>query len=168
MIRAGIFGPEERLELVEGEIVEMSPQDPPHSVGVQLVGEELRREFPAGFHVRAQLPMALSDDSEPEPDLAVVRGDIRDYVAEHPATAVLVVEVAYSTLVFDRRRKARIYARAGIPDYWIVNVPRRVLEVYREPRPDGTYAQVRRFGESDSVSPLAQPDAQIRVSALLP
>ena len=168
MIKAGIFGPEERVELIEGEIVEMSPQDPPHSVGVLVVEEALRRAFPVGFHVRAQLPLALDDDSEPEPDLAVVRGDIRDYVANHPATAVLIVEVAHSTLDYDRRRKARIYARAGIPEYWIVNVLERVVEVYREPRPNGTYADVQRLGEADSVSPLAKPDAWLEVRALLP
>jgi Uma2 family endonuclease len=168
MIKAGIFGPDERIELVEGEIVEMSPQDPPHSVGVLVVEEALRRAFPVGFHVRAQLPLALDDDSEPEPDLAVVRGDIRDYVANHPATAVLIVEVAHSTLDYDRRRKARIYARAGIPEYWIVNLVDRVVEVYREPQSDGTYAVVERFGDADTVSSLTKPDSLIDVNALLP
>jgi len=168
MIKAGIFGPDERIELVEGEIVEMSPQDPPHSSGVRLVEEALRRVFPAGFDVRAQLPLVLDDGSEPEPDLAVVPGTIRDYLTNHPSTAILVVEVAHSTLDYDRHRKGRIYARAGIPEYWIVNLVDRVVEVYREPQSDGTYAVVQRLGEADTVSPLAKPTAWIELSALLP
>jgi len=95
MIEAGIFGPEERVELIEGEIVEMSPEDPAHSVGIQLAAEALRLAFGTGFHIRVQLPMAL-DDSEPEPDVAVVRGSIRDFRDSHPSTAVLIVEVADS------------------------------------------------------------------------
>lgn len=167
MIEAGIFRPDERVELIEGEIVEMSPQDPAHSVGIRLAEEALRRAFPSGFDVRTQLPLAL-DDSEPEPDVAVVLGSIRDYLASHPATAVLVVEVADSSLDFDRRRKGRMYARHGIPEYWIVNLLDRVVEVYREPRPEGSYSVVRRFTEADSLTPLKSPDLRIPVSTLLP
>jgi len=167
MIDVGILGPEDRVELIEGEIVEMSPQKPPHSVCVQLAEEALRAVFAAGFDVRAQLPLAF-DDSEPEPDLAVVPGSIRDYLAEHPSTAVLVVEVADSTLDFDRRRKGRMYARAGIPEYWLVNLVDRVIEVYREPRPEGSYTFVQRLGENDTITALAAPNAKIAVSALLP
>jgi len=168
MIRAGIFGPEENVELVEGEIVEMTPQKPSHSAGVRLVEEALRRTFGTGFDVRTQLPLALTDDSEPEPDVAVVRGSIRDYVAGHPTTAVLVVEIADASLLFDRRRKGRLYARAGIQEYWIVNLIDRVLEVYRNPLPQGRYGIVQRHGENDTISPLANPAAQINVGALLP
>jgi Uma2 family endonuclease len=167
MIDAGILGPSDRVELIEGEIIEMSPQKPPHAVCVQLAEVALRRAFREGFHTRVQLPLALAD-SEPEPDLAVVRGSIRDYLAEHPTTAVLVVEVADATLDYDRRRKARVYARAGIPEYWLVNLVDRVVEVYREPYPDDSYAQVQRFGATNSVSPLAAPRAQIEVEAMLP
>ncbi|HUX88209.1 MAG TPA: Uma2 family endonuclease [Chloroflexota bacterium] len=167
MIEAGIFGPEERVELIEGEIVGMSPQDPSHSVSIQLAAEALHSAFRTGFHIRVQLPMAL-DDSEPEPDVAVVRGNIRDFRDSHPSTAVLLVEVADSSLEFDRRRKGRVYARNRIPEYWIVNLLDRTVEVYREPRLDGNYALVQQFTEADSLSPLASPDTSILVSTLLP
>jgi Uma2 family endonuclease len=83
--------------------------------------------------VRAQGPVALDDDSEPEPDVTVVCGAPRDYLAEHPSRPALIVEVAHSSLAFDRRRKGGLYARAGIAEYWIVNLVGRVLEVYRQP-----------------------------------
>jgi len=167
MIEAGIFTPEDRVELVEGEIVEMSTQTPTHATAVQLAAEALRTAFGTALSIRVQLPLAL-DDSEPEPDVAIVAGSIRDYLRAHPTTALLVVEIADSTLDFDRRRKPRIYARAVIPEYWIVNLPDRRVEVYREPGPDGSYTRARHLGASDSINPLADPSAAIAVSSLLP
>jgi len=174
MAEAGIFAPGERVELIEGEIIAMTPQKGPHATAVSLVYESLRSAFKAGFYVRQQLPLTLDPASEPEPDVAVVRGNPRDYVQDHPPTALLVIEVADATLEFDRGRKAGLYARAGIPDYWIVNLPDRVLEVYRDPGPlaDGPaehgYRSIRRIGPPDSVAPLASPAAHVRVADLLP
>jgi Uma2 family endonuclease len=166
---AGVFNPEERLELIEGEIFRMSPQDSPHATGCDLTEDALREIFGRGYRVRTQKPLSLGDDSVPEPDLAVVRGNVRDFAIAHPATAVLVVEVADSSLRFDRGRKARLYARAGIPDYWILNLPGRVLEVHRDPDPgNGLYRQITRHGENESVSPLVAPAAAILVRDLLP
>src|ERR1700680_355083 len=105
LIGAGILSPEERVELLEGEIVRMWPQNPAHALAIRNTEETLRAIFRTGFDVRVQMPFVGGGDSEPEPDVAVVRGHRRDYFQAHPATAVLVVEVADSTLDYDRRRK---------------------------------------------------------------
>ena len=140
LVAVGVLGEDERVQLVEGEIVEMSPQGAWHATAVRLVEEALRRAFGEGFDVRVQLPLALGPDSEPEPDVAVVRGGPRDYRDRHPTgqDTVLVVEVAESTWRFDRERKAKVYAGAGIEEYWILNLEGRVLEVYRGPEGEGT------------------------------
>lgn len=166
--QAGLFAPDERVELIEGEIVEMSPQDPEHSTAIVVGEETLRSAFGADYHVRSQLPLALGDDSEPEPDLAVVQGPRRAFAASHPSTASLVVEVSDSSLPFDRDRKGPMYARAGIPEYWIVNIVDHLLEVYRVPRADVGYATRLLLTSSDVISPLALPTARIEVREMLP
>lgn len=168
-IEAGVFGPEERLELLNGEIVVMSPQLGPHASGSSLVVEALRAAFGPGWVIREQKPLSLGQVSEPEPDVAAVRGAIRDFVREHPRSAGLVVEVADTSVRLDRTDKAEIYARAGIPEYWILNLPGRCLEVRRDPDPaQGEYRQLTTHGEDGAVSPLAAPDASIAVRDLLP
>ena len=174
LIETGVFHPEERVELIDGELVVMTPQKSVHATAVRLVDEMLRMAFGSGHDVRAQLPLALDPDSEPEPDVAVVAGTPRDYRNAHPTTALLVVEVADTTLAFDRERKGSLYARAGIAEYWIVNLADRVLEVCRDPGPVASaqygwsYRVTERLSASDSVSPLAAPQARIAVSDLLP
>ena len=169
-----IFQPGERLELIDGLLVLREPQYSPHAVGTQLVLRALDRAFGAGWNVRSQLPIALDDMSEPEPDAAVVPGDPRDYRDAHPERPVLIVEVSQSRLAFDRRQKASLYARAGIADYWVVNLVDRVLEVYREPvaapaAPYGfRYRSVTRLRPPATVTPLAAPSAAICVADLLP
>lgn len=169
-----IFQPGERLELIDGLLVLREPQYSPHAVGTQLVLRALDRAFGAGWNVRSQLPIALDDMSEPEPDAAVVPGDPRDYRDAHPERPVLIVEVSQSRLAFDRRDKASLYARAGITDYWVVNLVDRVLEVYREPvaapaAPYGfRYRSVTRLRPPATVTPLAAPSAAIPVADLLP
>jgi len=171
---AGVFAPGERVELIEGEIVQMTPQKSLHASGVYVVHEVLRGVFAVGFIVRAQLPLALDPDSEPEPDTAVVRGTWRHYVEAHPAVAVLVIEVSDTTLEFDRGPKAWMYAKAGIPEYWIVNLIGRVLEVHRDPGPvsegstDHRYRSVQRLAPHQSIRPLGAPDREVRVADLLP
>lgn len=167
MVEAGILGPEDRVELVAGEILTMSPQNSPHATAVRLVENALRFAFPAGHDVRAQLPLALSEDSEPEPDVMVVAGSPRDYRDAHPSTALLVVEIGDSTLSLDRGLKKSIYARAGIPEYWILNLLSGVLEVYREPR-DGEYASASTLGPRDTICPLSSPAVTVLVADLLP
>ena len=169
----GLFGSDERLELIEGLIVRKVTQNIPHSTAVQLVEDALRVALP-GHAYRVQMPLALSDFCELEPDVAVVRGSARDYAAAHPQTAVLVAEVADSSLVVDRSTKASLYARAGIAEYWILNLPDRMLEVHRDPalmseQPLGhQYRSVLRLSTDQSVSPLGAPQAVIPVSELLP
>jgi Uma2 family endonuclease len=166
---AGVFGPGERLELIEGEIVCMSPQNPPHATASDLTESALRKVFRSGYRVRVQKPLMLSAATEPEPDIAVVRGGARDYLSRHPTTAVLVVEVADSTLAFDQRAKSELYARARIPEYWVLNLPQRQLEVNLDPDPvAGQYGSTIVLGENEEVSPLAAPSAKIVVRDLLP
>jgi Uma2 family endonuclease len=173
LAETGIFHPEERVELIDGELVLMTPQKSVHATAVRLVEDALRIAFGSGYDVRAQLPLALDPDSEPEPDVAVVAGAPRDYRDAHPATALLVVEVADTTLTFDRERKGSLYARAGIAEYWIVNLADRLLEVYRDPAPapsaqyGWSYRVTQRLSPSDSVNPLATSQARIAVSDLL-
>ncbi|HUY91490.1 MAG TPA: Uma2 family endonuclease, partial [Pirellulales bacterium] len=134
MIDAGILGENERIELLEGGILHMSPRGPRHVFAVQELAARLAPLLPADWHLRSQDPLTLAE-SEPEPDLAIVRGARRAYAARHPVAGEvgLVVEVADSSLEFDRSVKQRIYAAAGIPEYWIVNLDQRSIEVYREP-----------------------------------
>lgn len=117
MVAAGVFHPEARLELLDGEIYDMSPQTRRHATAIRLIEDALRAVFHRGFDIRAQLPVAFGPDSEPEPDVAVVEGSPRDYSDRHPTTALLVVEVSDSSLAYDRSQKLAIYADCGIPEY---------------------------------------------------
>lgn len=167
LVAQGFFHPEERIELVEGTIYEMTPQSSLHAAGIQAADMALRPIFTEGYDIRCQFPLALGADSEPEPDIAVVRGSWKDYLDSHPTSAVLIVEVADSSLLHDRKRKTRPYARAGIAEYWILNLVKRCLEVYRGPE-DGTYASHVVLRDGDSVFPLALPETSIPVGNLLP
>ncbi len=167
MVGEGFFGPEERLELVNGEIVQMTPQGSAHAAAVSLVQEALNAAFGTGYTVRVQMPLAVDPSSEPEPDVAIVRGSPRDYKARHPETAVLVVEVADTTLSYDRERKARLYASAGIPEYWVLNLLNRCLEIHRSPAP-GSYEDRRLLGPGETVTPLASPQSPVAIDDLLP
>jgi Uma2 family endonuclease len=164
----------ERIELLDGLLVVREPQHSPHATGVRLVQKALERDLGAGWDVRAQMPFALDDDSEPEPDVVVVPGSPRDYLAAHPSRCALLVEVAGSSLLFDRRKKASLYARAKIADYWIVNLRERVVEVYRQPRRSAratfgwAYARTTVLRPPASIAPLAAPAKRIAVADLLP
>ncbi|MBM3461800.1 MAG: Uma2 family endonuclease [Armatimonadetes bacterium] len=170
----GLFGPDERLELIEGRIVRKVTQNTPHTTGTQLAQDLLTTVFAHQHTIRVQQPLALDDYGEPEPDVAVVVGAARDFSQCHPATAVLVVEVADSSLSVDQTTKAGMYARAGIPEYWILNLVSRMLEVHREPslnpeQPLGHhYRNVLLLSAADRISPLAAPQSEIQVADLLP
>lgn len=166
-VEGGAFEPEAKVELVDGELHAMTPEGSRHAVGMNVVADRLRRVFDIGFHVRVQNPLALDDYSEPEPDIAVVKGAMRDYRDAHPASPVLVVEVSDDSVRYDRKVKQRLYARARIPEYWILAVRDARLEVYREPGEDG-YQSVTRLGAGETVAPLKRPDAGIAVDDLLP
>ena len=167
MVETGILGPDERVELIHKEILTMSPQKSGHATGVQLAGDALRAMFGRGFVVCTQLLLALGGESEPEPDVAVVAGSPRDFRDAHPATALLIVEVAEASLEFDRGAKRSLYAGAGIREYWIVALQTRQLEVYREPS-GSDYRERQVLRANDSVAPLARPQLSLRVADLLP
>jgi Uma2 family endonuclease len=163
-----------RVELLGGQLIVAEPQGSDHFAALRAVEEALRAAFGPGWEVRGQGPLALDDESEPEPDVAVVPGSFRDYRHHHPSRAVLVVEVSEASLALDREHKGSLYARAGVADYWIVNLVDRGLEVRRDPVEDPTasfgwrYRAVTRLGRARSIAPLVLPDASIRVSDLLP
>lgn len=157
-----------RVQLIEGEIVEMSPQKHPHAAGIELMKRALETAFTGSWWIRDQLPLKLANNSDPEPDLAVVPGSPRDY-SDHPTTANLVVEIADTTLAFDKGRKLRLYAAASLPEYWILDLSSRRLLVYRQPQPSSKdYAQTMICRESEVISPLSAPQGIIRVADILP
>jgi Uma2 family endonuclease len=138
LIDARMFRPGERLELLAGHLVVREPQGSLHATAVGLVEDALKAGFGPGWVVRVQMPIALDDESEPEPDIVVVPGARRDYELAHPARPVLLVEVSESSIDQDRGDKAGLYARARVPEYWILNLVSRSLEVRREPAPMAT------------------------------
>jgi Uma2 family endonuclease len=174
LIEIGALAEDESIELLGGQLVVREPQHSPHATAVRLVDEALRRAFGQGWDVRCGLPVALDDESEPEPDVCVVAGGPRDYRDEHPARPALIVEVALTSLEMDRGLKAALYARAGIADYWILNLREQRLEVHREPVSDPgathrwRYARIELLDGSRTVSALSAPGARIAVSDLLP
>ncbi len=174
MIDAGILGKDDHIELLNGEIVENPPPSPPHACVVVCLTHLLLPRFLEECHLRIGLPLSLSDRSIPEPDAALVRGDIRDYSLQHPQTAELVIEVADATLDTDRTDKVGIYAEARIADYWIINIKDRVVEVYREPAAiSGTllgygYRSVRHYTEDEQISLLFAPETVLNIEDLLP
>jgi Uma2 family endonuclease len=167
MVEAGILGPDDRVELLEGEILELSPEKSRHAAAVDLAAEVLRRAFGPGHTIRVQHPLALGDASEPELDVAIVTGSPRDYAEAHPTTAVLVVEVSDTSLEYDRRRKAALYARSGIAEYWVVNLVDRCLEVHRDAVASG-YRGAVALDAGATVAPVAAPAFHVAVADLLP
>ncbi len=174
LVDYGLFRSDEHLELLDGLLVVREPHGSRHSAAVAALCQVLARAFGDGFHVRPQLPLALDDASEPEPDVVVVRGGAWDYVGSHPSAPALVVEIAETSLTVDREHKRGLYARAGVADYWIVNLREAVLEVYRQPAPIAAapfgweYRSTQRLAPGATISPLAAPGRSIAVADLLP
>jgi Uma2 family endonuclease len=174
LIDHGILDEDDPIELLDGLLLVKEPQNSPHRTATILVAKALEQAFGQGWFVQVQSPIALDVRSMPEPDVCVVQGLPRDYAAAHPSRPALIVEVAQSGLRLARGRKAAAYARAGIADYWIVNLVDRVLEVCREPARPGpalrgwAYAAIQTLDERATVTPLAIPAAAIRVADLLP
>jgi Uma2 family endonuclease len=171
MAQLGLFEGK-RVELIEGEVIEMPPSTPEHFETGDTLDEILEAYFGKGYWVRFQGDLVLGE-SQPTPDIAVVQGERREYKGRHPSQALLVVEVAYTSLHYDRTDKLSLYAKAGIPEYWIVNLQEKQLEVYREPVPREEmpfgygYAQTTILRAGDTVHPLAKPEPGIPVSAIL-
>lgn len=161
-----------KVELIEGDIFEMAAMKSPHITFVMIFGDVLREVFGSEYYIRTQGAMDFGKRSQPEPDVAVVKGKARDYLNEHPKEAVLIVEVSDTTLYKDRNIKTKLYAKNNVQDYWILNLKNRCLEVFRQPREDKKlgfiYTESRIFTETDEVSPLAMSNAKIKVADLLP
>jgi Uma2 family endonuclease len=163
----------QRVELIEGEVMVLSPQKFPHYATCDRVAETLRQALGAGCWMRIQAPLDLGPSSEPEPDVSVVGGSRGDYT-DHPTTALLIVEVSDTTLANDRGPKASLYARSNIADYWIVNLIDSQLEVYRNPAHDPAqpygyrYLDVTSIAGSNLVIPLLFPQARVPLADLLP
>ncbi|MEO6861262.1 MAG: Uma2 family endonuclease [Microcoleus sp.] len=174
MIQAGILADDDPVELLEGWLVFKMPKNPPHRVATRLVRTALENILPPGWYVDSQEPITLQN-SEPEPDIVVVRGDTRQYLDRHPGAedVAIVIEVSDTTLGRDRTIKKRTYARAGIPVYWIVNLVEGQVEVYDRPLGDSEqpdYRQMLIYGRS-AVIPIIIEGIEIGaidVDALLP
>jgi Uma2 family endonuclease len=174
MIQTGIITEEDPVELLEGWIVRKMSENPPHDCALELAVELLRARLPAGWGVRVQSAITTAD-SEPEPDLVVVRGSARNRREHHPGPQdlALVVEMANTTLARDRGEKARLYARGRVACYWIVNLIDRKIEVYTDPTgPDTnpTFRHRQDYGAADSVPLVIEGKevAQIPVKEFLP
>lgn len=152
---------DEPIELLCGVLVTMSPQGRPHASAVSFFNEQLVLQLGGRHEVRPQLPFAADDWSEPEPDLAVVRKE--PSLRDHPSEALLVVEIADSSLPLDRGLKRTIYAEVGIPEYWIVDVNGRTVEVHTQPD-GGYYGRVQILRDGDVLCPTLLPDVTIRVA----
>lgn len=174
IISAGILTEDDPIELLEGWSIEKGPQNPRHRAATKLTRNALEAIVPQGWYVDSGEPITLSD-SEPEPDVIIVRGETRDYLDRHPGTADLglVVEIADATLERDRSLKKRLYARAGIPVYWIVNLPQQQLEVYTQPNnstetPTYDGSEIYSLGDKVTVAFAAQTIGSIAVDDLFP
>jgi Uma2 family endonuclease len=168
LVETGVFGAGDRCELLDGEIIEMSPQKSRHATAVTLVAEAFRSGLDGNATVRIQLPFALDDHSEPEPDVAVVPGRPRDYRDAHPSHALLICEVADTSLDYDRGVKLAAYASAGIPEYWILDLAGKTLEVCRHPQ-GRVYTWRRVLSSDDRIRPVANSlIPELTVAELLP
>lgn len=167
MLKAGILPAEERVELVHGQILEMSPQPPPHSATTRRASRCLDRLLEDFADVRTQLPITLRPNSEPEPDIAIVRLDSNEYGDRHPSIDDIfwVIEISDATLRNDREQKALAYAKAGIPEYWILDVNTHQAYVLRDPSDEG-YQSEAILKSTNSVRPLAFLTLEIQLSKL--
>jgi len=165
----GILTPDERTELIYGRIIKrMSPMGRPHSVTVSKTAAALAAAFSDGYAVEQQVSMQLGSGLEPLPDVMVLPGTHDDYAdAPLASDVLLLVEVSVTTLRYDRGTKATMYATEAIPDYWLVNLRARTLEVRRQPE-SGEYLSLSVYHDGEAVAPLAVPDAPVRVTDLLP
>ncbi|MGD1942945.1 MAG: Uma2 family endonuclease [Leptolyngbyaceae cyanobacterium] len=163
-----------RVELIEGQVIDMAAMKSAHAIAIDLVDAALQPVFATGYYIRQQKPFVIGDSSEPEPDIAVVPGTIRDYTDAHPTTAVLIIEVADSSLRYDRKVKGSLYAKAGIAEYWIVNLNDRQLEVYSAPQADTSaeygfsYRRQQHYKTGQTVPLPERADTAIAVGDLFP
>jgi hypothetical protein len=168
MAETGVLRPDVRVELLDGEIIDMSPIGPSHGSALKYLLKCFSREDSDRWLLSIQDPIRLDDQSEPQPDLMLTRSSEGYYNVKHPTAedVFLLVEVSDSTLEFDRSKKIPAYGRAGVPEVWIVNLVERTLEVYREPNYTG-YAAKTVLRSGDFAHPAAFPDVSVDLAALL-
>lgn len=172
MVQSGAFAEDDRLELIEGWVVRKMAKGPAHEYATGQIEEFVRRHLPAGWHVRNQAPVTLTR-SEPEPDLTIARGTRDDYRARHPGAddVAVVIEVSDTSLVTDRA-KAKTYGEAGSPEYWLVDLPDRCIELHRDPSPehDVGYATCTILTENDDLHLIlgVHEHGKTKVAPLLP
>lgn len=173
MGEAGIFRPDERVELIEGEIVPMGPHNLPHADRITVLTKLFVRAFGDTHDIRVQLPLTVGDHSEPEPDFAILTAEQGRSGRRHPSTADLVIEIADSSLAFDRSEKASLYARAEIAEYWLINLVHGRLEVRTRPAPEPegifgwAYRELVILAPGQRVSPAFAPRVEFSVEELL-
>jgi len=169
LVEEGVIAPDDRVELLDGVIVSMSPQNPTHAFVISVLTRFLDTIVGPKALVRGQTPLDLSDESVPEPDLAVVPGTASEYLDSHPTRALLVIEVAGRSLAADRLTKARIYANGAVDEYWIVNLRDRCVEVHRSPvQAERRFADVRVVRSGETLDLVAFPGVTLAVDDLLP
>jgi Uma2 family endonuclease len=168
MVSSGILTEEDRVELIDGVIVEMSAPSSRHAAWVDRLTARLTELIGGRAIVRVQGPMALGDRAEPQPDLALLLSRADFYAQGHPGPGdvVLAIEVSDTSVEYDRKVKVPLYARAGIPEVWQVSLPEDVIVVHRNPA-EGAYRDVRRVGRGDLLSPEVFPDLRLSVDSLL-
>ena len=169
MVEVGIISPEERVELIEGEVISMAAKKPPHVVITELTSAYLRELFREVAHIRSQDPVFLNDRTEPEPDIAVVMPPLRRYLDHHPQPEeiFLIIEVADATLKFDTKKKAEAYASSKIADYWVIDAVDRQVYVFRAPVA-GTYTEEIILGENCTIKLLALPEIEVVFQEFFP
>jgi Uma2 family endonuclease len=171
MAEIGIFH-DERVELIKGEILQMSPQNSPHVQAISMLLQWLVPALGKQFTIRCQAPIAASNSAAPEPDIAVVAGPV-ELIVDHPNSALLIIEIADTSLRHDRR-KASLYASVAVPEYWIANLRTRSIEIYRKPIPDQDaefgfrYAEVSNRAADEAIEPASLAIAPVTVATLLP
>ena len=169
MAEVGILGRDERVELIEGEIIVMPPIGPGHADNVDEYIDVFAQYAPGRFRIRIQNPVRLNDGSEPEPEVALLRRRPEGYGAAHPTAAdvLLVIEVADSSLDYDRQVKAHIYGRAGVPETWVRNLPEDCIERFTQPGADG-YTQHTVHHRGETITLVSLTDLELAVADLLP
>jgi Uma2 family endonuclease len=163
MVEANVFGEDDRLELVEGVLVAMSRQTWHHAAIVEALSNDLTRAVDRAYRVRTQLPFVAGDFSEPEPDIVTVRHEPKR--REHPDKALLIIEVANESLRYDRTTKLEVYAKSGVPEYWIVDCKAMAVEVYTQPS-GKRYKRKRVLHDGDTLKPTKLPGIAIAVADL--
>ena len=164
-----ILDPNERTELISGQIIYMVAKGTPHVITLQLLASTLFDQLGRTALIRTQDPISLDNSSEPEPDLVIVRGNILDYADRHPQPAdiYLVVEVASSTLKQDCEIKDKLYAKASIADYWVIDITNYQVHIFRDPIPTG-YTSHLILTAPQTISPLAFPNISLSIESILP